>query len=58
MACWRRRPEILRVHALFARGDRASAADHARRFLARNPNSPHAERLRRIADEGGVRDIP
>ena len=49
--------EILRVHALFARGDRASAADHARRFLARNPNSPHAERLRRIA-EAGVRDIP
>ncbi len=49
--------EILRIHALFARGDRASAADHARRFLARNPSSPHAERLRRIA-EGGARDIP
>jgi TolA-binding protein len=49
--------EILRIHALFARGDRTSAAEHARRFLSRNPNSPHAERLRRIA-EGGARDIP
>ncbi|MEJ7733480.1 MAG: outer membrane protein assembly factor BamD [Polyangiaceae bacterium] len=49
--------EILRIRALYARGDRATAATRARRFLARNPGSPHAERLRGIADEG-ARDIP
>jgi TolA-binding protein len=42
--------EVLRIDVLAARGDRAVAAERARRFLQRHPNSPHAERLRRIAE--------
>jgi TolA-binding protein len=42
--------EVLRIDVLAARGDRAIAAERARRFLQRHPNSPHAERLRRIAE--------
>jgi len=42
---------ILRVEALLARGDRAAARKLARALLARDPASPHARRLRTIADD-------
>jgi hypothetical protein len=41
---------MLRVEALLARGDRASARRLATDLLARDPSGPHARRLRTIAD--------
>jgi hypothetical protein len=44
------RPEatVLRVQALVQQGDAVRAASIARAFLAQNPHSPHAERLRSL----------
>ena len=42
--------KMLRVEALLARGDRASARRLATELLARDPSGPHARRLRTIAD--------
>lgn len=39
---------VLRVEALAARGDRAAAADLARRFVAAHPSSPMADRVRSL----------
>ncbi len=40
--------EVLRVEALLAEGDRASAARVGDRFLSAHPNSPHAARVRAL----------
>lgn len=40
---------VLRIEALEASGNHSRSVAEAKGFLARNPNSPHAERLRRIA---------
>jgi hypothetical protein len=40
--------EVLRVEALLAEGDRASAARAGARFLAAHPESPHAARVRSL----------
>ena len=46
------RPEatVLRVQALVQQGDPARAASIARAFLALNPHSPHADRLRSLVE--------
>jgi TolA-binding protein len=46
------RPEatVLRVQALVQQGDSARAAAIARTFLAQNPHSPHAARLRALVE--------
>lgn len=41
---------VLRIEALEASGSHARAVAEAKWFLSRNPNSPHAERLRRIVN--------
>jgi TolA-binding protein len=40
--------EVLRVEALLAEGDRASASHVGERFLSAHPNSPHASRVRAL----------
>ncbi|HTQ04351.1 MAG TPA: hypothetical protein VMI54_10860 [Polyangiaceae bacterium] len=42
--------EALRIEALLARGDRARAREEARRFLARHPESPHAQAVERALE--------
>ena len=41
---------MLRIEALLARGDDASAKARAKDLLAKDPNGPHAKRLRTILD--------
>ena len=41
--------EALLIELLYRSGERASAAEKSRAFLARYPESPHAARLRRLA---------
>jgi len=40
----------MRVEALLRKGDRAGARSLADRFLARNPSSPYAARIRSMLD--------
>jgi hypothetical protein len=40
--------EVLRIEALAASGDRAQAHSRAEKFLAANPKSPYAERVRSL----------
>jgi hypothetical protein len=47
---------VLRVSALAALGDRASAKRLADAFLATHPDSPYAQRLRLLTDVGADRD--
>jgi hypothetical protein len=42
---------VLRIEATLARGDRAGAARLATEFLAANPRSPHASRVRSVLAE-------
>jgi hypothetical protein len=43
---------VLRIEALLAGGNRPAAADIASQFLASNPTSPHAARIRRLLQRG------
>jgi hypothetical protein len=43
---------VLRIDALARSGNSSSAAAEARRFLGAHPNSPHAARLRALAEGG------
>jgi hypothetical protein len=43
--------EALAIEALVEQGERAAAAQRARRFLARHPNDPHAPRVRELAGD-------
>lgn len=45
----------LRIEALAASGNRSKAVAEAKDFLAKQPNSPHAERLRLVIGEGAAR---
>lgn len=47
---------VLRVSALAALGDRASAKRLADEFLATHPDSPYAQRLRLLSDSGADRE--
>ena len=42
---------LVRIEALFAQGDRATARWLAKRFLAANPKSAHVKRLQSLLDE-------
>jgi TolA-binding protein len=42
----------LKIEALVKEGDRSAAADLARRFLASNPTSPHAVKIRLFLERG------
>jgi outer membrane protein assembly factor BamD (BamD/ComL family) len=44
----RQEATLLRIEALHRAGDRARARALAERFLADNPNSPHAPRVRAL----------
>jgi len=39
---------VLRIEALARTGERDAAEDLARDYLAKNPSSPHAERIRTL----------
>jgi hypothetical protein len=43
---------VLRIDALLRAGQRAAAADRGRRFLARYPRSPLAQRVRSLLGGG------
>lgn len=45
---------VLRIDALAKKGDRAGAAAAARAYLASNPDSPYAPRVRAYAGEGSA----
>ncbi|HEY5961869.1 MAG TPA: tetratricopeptide repeat protein [Polyangiaceae bacterium] len=45
---------VLRVEALQSLGNRTRAVAEANAFLARNPNSPHGDRVRRVLAQNGA----
>jgi hypothetical protein len=45
---------VLRIEALDALGNRSRAAQEAKSFLSRHPNSPHGDRLKRLLDKSAA----
>jgi TolA-binding protein len=48
---FRQEAAVLRIEALAVAGSRGRAASEAARFIAKNPRSPHVEKLKRLLGE-------